>query len=267
MDLPLTRAAVPHLTVVERTGSTNDDLRDRATDAPHFSVLVTDDQRAGRGRLGRQWIAPPGQTLAISVLLRPRFDLASYGWLPLAAGLAMVRAVRAVLPAREAGSALPAREVRLKWPNDPQVNERKVGGILAEVVPGVGVVVGAGINLRIPAGGLPTPTSTSLLVEGAELEGDALTDAVLSGYLAELRDAYRGLEAANGDAAASGLRTAVAAACATIGRAVRVELPSGQTLVGEAVGIDRDGRLEVRTADGSAPTAVAAGDVTHLRYE
>lgn len=256
MDLPLSRAATPRLVVVPSTGSTNDDLRDRATQEPDFSVLVTDDQRAGRGRSGREWVAPAGRTLAISVLLTPSFGVERFGWIPLIAGVAMVRAVRV---------ALPGRPVGLKWPNDPQVDGRKIGGILAELVP-AGVVVGAGLNVAFTADELPTPTATSLLVEGAGPR-DALADLALSSYLRALRELYDRLTAAGGDAEASGIRSLVVAECRTIGRDVRVELPDGSAVHGVATGIDRDGRLEVQPSDGSATLAVAAGDVTHLRYE
>ena len=68
-------------------------------EAPEFTTVVTLNQTAGRGRLGRTWVAPPGQTLAVSVLLRPvlvtgdPLGLDRYGWIPLMAGIAMARAV------------------------------------------------------------------------------------------------------------------------------------------------------------------------------
>src|SRR5690554_3037188 len=99
MQLPLSQAHAARLEFLEECGSTNTELVIRAADAwPHFSVVATDSQTAGRGRLDRVWVAPPGQTLAVSVLLRPTFPLESYGWLPLIAGLAMARTVDAALP-------------------------------------------------------------------------------------------------------------------------------------------------------------------------
>ncbi|MEO6827826.1 MAG: hypothetical protein ABI255_04730, partial [Microbacteriaceae bacterium] len=95
---PLSSALVPRLLVLAHAGSTNDDLVLAATGAdaaswPDLSVIVTDDQRSGRGRLGRVWNAPAGSSLAISVLLRPAasagsVSVDSLGWIPLLAGLA-----------------------------------------------------------------------------------------------------------------------------------------------------------------------------------
>jgi BirA family biotin operon repressor/biotin-[acetyl-CoA-carboxylase] ligase len=255
MTLPLASAVASRLEFLEECGSTNTELVRRAADAwPHFSVVATASQTAGRGRLDRVWVAPPGQTLAVSVLLRPTFALGSYGWLPLIAGLAMARAV----------DALVQSSVTIKWPNDVQVNGLKVSGLLAELLPTAdGVVIGAGLNLAIPADSLPTANSTSLNLHGAE----PALDEVLAAYLRELSQLYSTFDAGAGDAEASGIRQLVQQRCSTIGQQVRVELPGGKTRFGVATGIDAEGRLVYTDrADGSVQ-AVAAGDVTHLRYE
>lgn len=267
MDFPLSRAVAPQLDVLPEAGSTNAELVARASgDAslPDFSVIATTSQTAGRGRLGRTWVAPPGKTLAVSVLLRPAalntaaMDPAGLGWLPLLAGLAMTRAVASLVGK---GAAL-----TLKWPNDVQVDGLKVSGLLAELVPAAGgVVIGAGLNLFMTADELPTPTSTSLTLVGAN--PDELLDRALAAYLAELRDLYLPFAAAGLDARASGLRDAVTRACSTIGRSVRVELPGGSDLFGTAVDIDELGRLVVSRLEDARREPIAAGDVTHLRYE
>jgi BirA family biotin operon repressor/biotin-[acetyl-CoA-carboxylase] ligase len=247
------RSIVPVLEVLPEAGSTNDVLTARAGDLPDLSVLVTDNQTGGRGRLGREWVTPPGTALAISVLLKPvGLPTTSYGWFPLLAGLAMSRALGPLVPGG----------VQVKWPNDVLIDGDKVCGILAELLPGLsGVVIGAGVNLSQTAEQLPTATSTSLALAGAH-ETDA--DAVLSAYLIHLSALYRGFLAAGGDPIRSALRDEVLEACHTVGRSVRVQLPSGDDLLGTAVGIDEDGRLIVESDTGR--TAVAAGDVTHLRY-
>ncbi|MGN6743861.1 MAG: biotin--[acetyl-CoA-carboxylase] ligase, partial [Amnibacterium sp.] len=128
MDLPRTAALAARLEVREEAGSTNADLAAAAgaapADWPAWSVLVTDTQTAGRGRLGRSWTAPPGTSLAISVLLRPRIPADRYGWLSLLAGTAMAAALR------DAGVA-----AAVKWPNDVLIGGRKVCGLLAEALP------------------------------------------------------------------------------------------------------------------------------------
>ena len=264
MHLPLSRAAAARLDVLPQTGSTNAELVARASAGQDedLAVLVTTDQTAGRGRLGRVWVAPPGRTLAVSVFLATgSVGPDRLGWLPLLAGLAMTRAVRVLLP---------GHDVTLKWPNDVQVAGLKISGILAELVPGVGVVMGAGLNLTMTRAELPTPSSTSLALNGWNPENaaaeDAMVDDALSSYLAELIPRYRSFAAAGFDAAISGLRTEVRAACSTIGRDVRVDLPGGEQLFGTATGIDASGRLVVVGASFDGERSIAAGDVTHVRY-
>ena len=83
--------------VVASTGSTNADLAARArAGEPAGLVLATDHQVSGRGRLGRTWTAPSGSSIAMSVLLRPERDPATWTWLPLLAGLAVADSLRAV---------------------------------------------------------------------------------------------------------------------------------------------------------------------------
>jgi BirA family biotin operon repressor/biotin-[acetyl-CoA-carboxylase] ligase len=270
VDFPRS-AALADLRVVAETTSTNDDLLAVAADSAEFTVIATGSQTAGRGRLGRVWVAPPGQTLAASVLLRPRvasgagLSVDHFGWLPLLAGLAMTRAVAAVLP-RGAGSSVPS--VRLKWPNDVLIDGKKVAGLLAELLPTLdGVIIGSGVNLSIPADTLPTPVSTSVGLHGPQLTGAQLADAVLAGYLDELRALYGRFLASGGDAVASGLVAEISAECGSIGQQVRVELPDGTALHGVGVALDTSGRLLVKRSADNAVQAVAAGDVTHLRYE
>ena len=261
IDFPRSAALATRFEALAETPSTNDVLVAGAADAeawPDFSVVVTDSQTAGRGRLGRTWVSPPGTTLAVSVLVRADASLRidALGWLPLAAGLAMTRAVRAALPGRD--------DVWLKWPNDVLVDGHKICGVLSELVVGAepGVVVGAGVNLTMTAEQLPVPTATSLVLAGAE-HPDA--DGLLEAYLREFRGLLDAFRAAGGDAQASGLRAAVTDACGTVGSRVSVELPGGNILAGIARGIDVSGRILVQ-ADGSPDlTPVSAGDITHLR--
>jgi BirA family biotin operon repressor/biotin-[acetyl-CoA-carboxylase] ligase len=260
MDYPASRALVPGLMVRESSASTNAELADlaRRGGLESFATLVTTDQTAGRGRLGRSWVAPAGSALAISVLIVPRtasgpLPLDRFGWLPIAAGIAMADTVTDALPDASTG---------FKWPNDVLVNGRKVCGVLAELLPEQrGVVIGAGINLGMTVEQLPVDTATSLAIEGAEaLE----PDTVLAGYLSSLRNLVEPYLAAEGDPEASGLAAAARSRCITLGRAVRVELPDDTVITGTAASLDGDGRLVVRLADGGERT-VAAGDVTHAR--
>jgi BirA family biotin operon repressor/biotin-[acetyl-CoA-carboxylase] ligase len=256
-DLALSSALVPRLEWRSSTGSTNADLVERAADPawPDLSVVATDDQTAGRGRLDRSWVAPAGTALAVSVLLRPALPVHRLGWLPLLAGLAVARA---------ADRFIDSTRVSVKWPNDVLVDGRKLSGVLSELTADGSVVVGAGVNTRATEEDLPVPTATSLAIEGAT----GLTpDAVLSAYLDELLPLYTAFVEHDGDAMASGVRAAVSERCATIGSRIRLQLPGDVVVGGTARGIDAEGRLVVQPADGSGLLPVAAGDVTHVRPE
>ncbi|MFB4348220.1 biotin--[acetyl-CoA-carboxylase] ligase [Microbacterium sp. CR_7] len=252
MDLQRTREIASRVEELDEVGSTNAALRVLATDAdgwPHLSVLLTENQTAGRGRLDRTWSAPAGSALAASVVLRRLPDDASArGWIPLAAGLAMVEAVAAQLP---------DHAVSVKWPNDVLVDGRKICGILAEGT-GEAVIVGSGVNTAMTEAELPVPTAISF----AALGSTAHVDRLLATYLEQLSASIEALAEA-GDAVSSGLHAAVVDRCATIGLDVRVSLPGDRFLEGRAETIDEDGRLVVRAGDETH--AVSAGDVVHVR--
>jgi BirA family transcriptional regulator, biotin operon repressor / biotin---[acetyl-CoA-carboxylase] ligase len=240
---------------VVETGSTNADLAAAArAGARSGTVLITDYQSAGRGRLGRTWSAPPGTSIAMSVLVQPDgISSPRWTWVPLLAGIAVADGVRAV-------AGLPAV---LKWPNDVLVAGRKVCGILAERVEtptGPACVVGMGINVGLGQADLPAETATSLAIAAAEA-GSTIPGrtAVIAAVLAELELLVRRWEAAGDNAAA--VRGYVDR-CDTIGRRVRVELGQ-RTVHGVAEGVDHEGRLLVRTDAGTEVLGV--GDVVHVR--
>ena len=193
-------------------------------------VVVAEEQTAGRGRLDRSWVSPPRAGLTFSVLLRPVVD--QLGWVPLLGGLAVARAVRDVAEV----------EAMLKWPNDVLIGGRKVAGLLGEAVGGA-VVLGVGLNVTTREDELPVAEATSLAIEGS-----AMTDRDIL-----LRAILRGLSFTEAD------RADYRAACSTIGKPVRVQLPGAGSVEGTATDVDADGRLVV---DGSP---YAAGDVIHLR--
>jgi BirA family biotin operon repressor/biotin-[acetyl-CoA-carboxylase] ligase len=265
--------------VVQSTGSTNADLLARALDGePEGTVLATEDQRTGRGRLGRSWITRPRAALTFSLLVRPGVPPARRGWLPLLAGVAVAEAITSVT-----GVA-----TSLKWPNDvlsgpgePSPGHGKLVGILAEAAADA-IVVGIGVNVSTEASELPERgpgalPAASLLTAGAQpgtLDRTPLLLAILDAF--ERR--YLAWREAAGDPEASGVRAEYVRKSGTIGRPVRAELPGGQALSGPAVGVDADGRLLVRSSAGagtagSAVTAgtagsvvpVAAADIVHLR--
>ncbi|MFG2089290.1 biotin--[acetyl-CoA-carboxylase] ligase [Spirillospora sp. NPDC048824] len=251
--------------VVAETGSTNADLAERARDgAPEGTVLVTEVQTAGRGRLGRAWTAPPRSGLMFSVLLRPRVPVPMLGWAPLLTGVAVATAVRRMTAWSQEGDGFlsggdAAVDARLKWPNDLLVGDRKLAGILSERTGG-GLIVGVGLNVGLREEELPVPTATSLAIEGAPLSDRA---PLLRAILREFSTWYREWTALDGDPETSGLRTAYKELCATLGRQVRVELPGAETVAGTARDVDGAGRLVVAGTGGDR--VVSAGDVVHVR--
>ncbi|RYU13121.1 biotin--[acetyl-CoA-carboxylase] ligase [Nocardioides iriomotensis] len=241
--------------VLASSPSTNAVVADRARAGESPGLLVvTDHQTAGRGRLDRTWVTPAGVALTFSMLVAPGdVPVARWPWLPLLAGVAVAHAVR-----RAAGV-----DARLKWPNDVLVDDAKTTGILVERVEGprhASAVIGIGVNVLQTRDELPVDTATSLAVAaGRPVDRVALLAAIAD----ELGRGYDDWCAAAGDAGASGLLATYTGLCATVGLQVRVELPRDEVLIGEATGIDEDGRLLV--AGPSGAVALGAGDVVHVR--
>ncbi|MDQ3821805.1 MAG: biotin--[acetyl-CoA-carboxylase] ligase [Actinomycetota bacterium] len=176
-DSPLPVAVVPRLRgrlgrelrFVARCPSTQ---RLLPPDAPEGAVATTDYQTAGRGRLGREWLAPPGTSVLCSVVLRPEVESARLPGLSLVAGRACAEAIRDVT----------GLEPAIKPPNDVLLSGRKVAGILAEASDGR-VVLGIGVNVHQSVDGLPAgtdPPATSLRVDtGAAVDRRDLLVALL----------------------------------------------------------------------------------------
>ncbi|MDQ4037588.1 MAG: biotin--[acetyl-CoA-carboxylase] ligase [Actinomycetota bacterium] len=244
-------SAWPAPETVSTVESTNAAVADAARKgAPEGLVLVAEEQTSGRGRLDRSWSSPAGAGLTLSVLLRPAPPSGTWGWLPILAGLALLDAVR----------TLSDVDATLKWPNDLLLGpaQAKGAGILAESGDGA-VVVGIGLNVSTTADELPLG-ATSLLLEGAVLSRELL----LVELILALESRYIAWTRAGGDAEASALQRDYRKACATLRRAVVVQLPSGGELRGTAEAIEPSGGLQVRTVDGTLTTVVAA-DVVHVR--
>lgn len=238
---------------------------------PHGTLLATADQTAGRGRMGREWVTPPGTALAVSVLIRD-FGKAglSASWLPIIAGSAVTASLQPLF-----GDGL---RVGTKWPNDVHVRDeadaeagrpgRKLCGILCEMLPGGDVVVGMGINLLIPEEDLPTDRATSVLAAGGAV-GDAhsvddaagaeLADRVLAAVSTELLRLAALAGEDPGAVRARALRHSL-----TLGAEVRVHLPGDELVDGRAVGLADDGSLLVDLPTGGQ-LSVSAADVEHLR--
>lgn len=234
--------------VLDEVDSTNRIVLDEArAGAPEGLVVVANHQRAGRGRLGRTWAAPPGGSLLVSVLLRPDVATDRLHLLTMAAGLAVAAAVGSVARV----------DVVLKWPNDVLVGERKLAGVLAEAdVAGSGALRAVGVGVGVNVNWDAVPDELATLATACNLEAGRAVSRVdlLVAFLRQLDGRLRALDAVPAD---------YRERLATLGRQVRVELPDGPFL-GRAVGVDDAGRLLVETDDGRT-VEVAAGDVVHVR--
>jgi BirA family biotin operon repressor/biotin-[acetyl-CoA-carboxylase] ligase len=253
-----TRVFGHDLVILSRTGSTNDVAKDLATQgASEGTVVVADEQVAGRGRMRRGWAAPPGTCLLCSILFRPTLSPTRANRLTMLCSLAAADAV-------EEAAGL---KVALKWPNDLIVESqvpvtrapswKKLAGVLTETGIAEGqlafAVVGIGINANVQPEVLPTldPNATSILAEtGREVDRAALLAVLLVGIEAR----YGRLNAGESP------HHEWSARLATLGQSVEV-ITSDGLLVGAAESVDQDGALLLRTPDGERHRFLA-GDVT-----
>ncbi|MCQ9677354.1 biotin--[acetyl-CoA-carboxylase] ligase [Corynebacterium sp. BF-R-2] len=259
----------------ESTGSTNTDLM-QADKVADGTVLLANEQLAGKGRLGRHWVSPAGSQLIFSVLILPD-SLDHLGTLPLAAGLAVTDSVDGAV---------------LKWPNDVHIDGKKLCGILAEAgpvgeafksapktevskaevskaevakaeinkaevapktqaatPPSARVVVGMGINVTLSREELPIEAATSLALEGRDTDRTELAITVLKNLHRRISQWEKQDPQLMAD-----YRTV----CSSIGQEVRLEAPAGN-VTGTVEGVADDGRINV------GGEYYSAGDVIHLR--
>ena len=212
--------------VVDRCSSTNTSILEKPVQGP--MLLAAEEQTAGRGQRGRRWHSPRGAGITFSLAVpvrRPARELAA---LPLVAGVAAARALRAL-----------GVQVALKWPNDLVVGEAKLGGILVEGRNGV-AVIGVGINCRRVAG-----LEAQLGRRVAFLEMPD-RNRVIGRVGRALLDALREFEA-QGFAA---LRGQWQAMDVNAGRRLRVRLADGKLVSGLNDGVGHDGALRLATRAG-----------------
>jgi BirA family biotin operon repressor/biotin-[acetyl-CoA-carboxylase] ligase len=240
----------------DKTSSTADEARRLINDgATEGTVVIAESQTQGRGRLGRPWQTPAGKTIAMSVILYPTIIPTQIPLIGLAAALALKAAVEEVIGEENVQKA----NVSLKWPNDLYVNGKKAAGILLEMSAEVDrvkwavVSIGLNVNNVFRGGGLDEK-ATSLSAEiGRELSRLLLVISILQ----NLENFY--LKSQTG----AGLNEIVRlfeGQDMLQGRKVEVSAPDG-IVQGVASGLDPEGRLLVRTADG-AVRALFSGEAT-----
>lgn len=221
------------------TASTNTDALDAARQsAPHGSVYFADEQTAGRGRSDHAWHSAAGEGLYVSVLLRPQIPALRLPLLPLAAGLAAAHAIREI-------TSLAAD---LRWPNDLLIGSRKAGGILVEAKSESGsvafAVVGIGINVHQQA------FDPSLSTPATSLDREANRPISRQTLLASLLKSLERETLALLDPAAAVALPARVEQASTWVRGRQVQVHGPQACTGTTAGLDENGFLLVRTAQG-----------------
>jgi len=229
--------------VVEVTGSTQDDLYQLASSASAIpkTILASEYQSSGRGRLDRTFEAPTHSALTFSIYIEPKAEKEEWSFLTLLAGISVHEALHTLDPQVGVG---------IKWPNDLFIGDKKFVGMIAQATE-KGVVLGIGINVGMTQEELPVENATSLVLEEfAELDRNVILASIINHF--EIN-----LEMWEND---QSFLAQYRSASVTIGRDVEVTLPGGEKIKSRALDISHAGGLLLE--DGSE---VTVGDVVHLR--
>ena len=231
------------VSVVEVTGSTQDDLFKLASSntAIPKTILASEYQTSGRGRLDRSFEAPSHSALTFSIYIEPKVEKEDWSFLTLLAGLSLHEALHTLDPQVEIG---------IKWPNDLLINEKKFVGMIAQAT-NKGVVIGIGINVGMTQEELPVENATSLSIEGfAQLDRNLILAAFINHF--EIN-----LEMWEND---QSFLAQYRSASVTLGREVEITLPGGEKVSSRASDISNAGALILDNG-----SEVTVGDVVHLR--
>lgn len=223
-------------------------LNQPVAELSHGRTVLAGVQTAGRGRLDRTWSTGEGEGLLMSTVVRLPLRDHRLSLLPMAVGVGVAQAVAGYLP-----------RVQLKWPNDVVVADEhhlfKLGGIVIALHPEGGgesvCVIGIGLNLMISEADRPIANARSLadfITDIPEIEEIAVA------VLAHVHSALQGSSAR--------ILQTYSQLCCTLGRAVKVELPNGETFEGLATAIAPDGGIEV--TDGKVTKTFRTADIQHL---
>lgn len=217
----------------------------------HGEVIVAEHQTQGKGRRGRTWVSPPGKSLALSLILRPDIPPARAPELTLVAAVALAETLR------DSGV-----EASIKWPNDIQIDGKKVAGILTELSADIErvhfIVLGLGVNLNAEAADFPPEVAeiaTSVSIARKSRVHRALFTAALLAKLEEWVDTWT-------DQGFEPVRVAWKRLASTLGQEILVKA-EGKELRGVAEDIDPSGALLLRVGDRTE--RVLSGDVEQVR--
>lgn len=239
----------------DEAGSTNSVLSRLADNgASEGTTVIADKQTSGRGRLGRKWISPPGVNLYMSVLFRPAIAAWESPLFTFLASIALVETIK------KTG----IRNTAIKWPNDVQIDGKKVAGVLTEMSPRGDrvdyVVVGIGVNINMTREqikremGETAKFATSI----KENSGEDVDRAKFTGdLLLELESWYQTFNRRG----KSSIIKAWTERWGGQNKRVRVSTDEGNEIEGIAAGIDGEGHLLVKKEDESI-VKIITGDVT-----
>jgi len=254
-DLLRTDALGRKIICLDSVGSTNTELQKMAgADLPEGTVLLSEQQTGGRGRLGREFFSPQAKGIWMSVLLKPDFAPEQAPPLTLSAAAAVWLALAAV----DAGLK---EKIRIKWPNDILYGEKKLGGILTEMQAGDNhihcVIIGIGLNTALETEDFPPDLrneATSLLLETGKIYA---REPIIAGILNNLENLYR-------DYSQSGNLSQSLAICrehsAVIGRKALIGSSGAEQEI-EVLGLGDRGELLAKLADGRN-TVYVSGEVS-----
>lgn len=231
------------VSVVQENESTQEDLMQlvNKNQALPKSVVVSEYQSAGRGRLDRNFEAAPMSALTFSLYIEPKVEREEWSFLTLLTALSIQEAITSL----DNNVA-----INIKWPNDLLIGEKKCAGIIAQASE-KGVIIGIGINVGMNQKELPVPSATSLAIEGlSQLDRNAILAVILNHFEVNLQIWELG----------KSFIAEYKGVCATIGEDVEVTLPGGRTITSKALGISDSGELLLESGE-----VVSVGDVVHLR--
>jgi BirA family biotin operon repressor/biotin-[acetyl-CoA-carboxylase] ligase len=243
-------AQLHYFTELDSTNTRARELADAG--AAEGEIVLAESQTQGRGRLGRRWESPAFRNLYLSIILRPNLAPAFAGQITLMAAVAVAETVGFFI----------GRPPEIKWPNDILTDGKKLAGILAEAACDAKrveyVVLGIGLNVDYRAETMPEALrrrATSM----AEVAGQPVSrDRVLVRLIQDLDRCYAELE----ESGFVALQPRWEAHFGLCGKQVRIDL-GDETLLGRALGIDREGALILATVDGQR-RSIVAGDVIPL---
>lgn len=248
-----TRTDVPVVNVYDSIDSTNAEAMRHIVTGGSGSVWLAEQQTAGRGRRGKQWVSPTSSNLYFSMLWRFAGDTSQLGGLSLAVGVALSRVL----------TAIGMRDIQLKWPNDVLHSHKKLAGILIEMqadkTDQVWLVIGIGLNVNmdVPSqSSITQPWTDCVSILNVVPDRNALAAELISELTGSLnRFEHSGFMSFAAEWQQQDLLQ---------GRSIKV-LAGEHTKVGEAVGVAEDGALLLQGPDGLEP--IYGGEVSVRLFE